>query len=347
MNRIGRYALTLTLTGVGLTACAEDNLPTDPIAEPGTLAEAALAANNSWTAKAVMPTGRVSLAAAVLNNAQQQPLLYAIGGDDGNGVTLSTVEAFNTATNSWSTKASLPVRLEETNGAAAVGGKIYVSGGRDLDNNSPGSDDGAPRKSLYMYDRGSDSWSRKADMPQPSIGGVTGVINGKLYVLNPSFDRFYRYNPATNVWSTLPKCPGPHFRAAAAVIGGKFYVAGGERFAINGPIAIRRLHVYDPATNRWTEKAPMPHAVSSAAGARLLGRFYVLGGSANGRGRDYAQAYDPVTNTWSLKTPLPTFRTALAAANFVNPNGQQRIVAVGGFGGAGARFLKSTDVYTP
>jgi N-acetylneuraminic acid mutarotase len=348
MDRPLQYTLTLTLGLLALASCTDNNAPSEPVTEPDQPAFAELAATaNRWTAKAVLPTGRVALAAAVVKNAQQQSILYAIGGDDGNGVTLSTVEAYDFAMNTWSTKAPLPVRLESTNGAGVIAGKIYVSGGRDLDNHSSGSDDGVPRSSLYVYDPLSDSWSRKADMPQPSMSGVTGVIGGKLYVLNASFGRFYRYDPSMDTWSVLPKCPGEHFGGGAAVINGKFYVAGGVRFATGGPIAIRKLHVYDPGTNTWSEKAPMPRAVSFAAGAQLLGQFYVLGGSSNDRGRDYVQAYDPVANTWTMKAPLPTFRTALAASNFVNVNGQQRIVAVGGYGGLGDRWIKSNDVYAP
>ncbi|HEV8177290.1 MAG TPA: hypothetical protein VGP44_06330, partial [Gemmatimonadales bacterium] len=71
---------------------------------------------------------------------------------------------------------------------------------------------------------------RKADMPQPTADGVTGVIDGRLYVLagtcnddSPPFDcneansgnrgssrRFYRYDPATNNWTTLPSAPHEH-----------------------------------------------------------------------------------------------------------------------------------------
>lgn len=348
MRRWTRITMALAPGLLVLASCSENSTPTEPVTGPDQpLAAELAAAANSWTAKAVMPTGRVTLAAAVVNNSLHQAILYAIGGDDGNGQTLSTVEAYNLATDTWSTKAPLPVKLEETNGAGLIAGKIYVSGGRDLDNTSPGSDDGAPRSSLYVYDSGTDSWSRKADMPQPSIGGVTGAINGRLYVLNASFNRFYRYDPSTDTWSVLPKCPGTHFRGAAAVIRDKLYVAGGERFAANGPIGIRRIHVYDPVTNRWSEKTAMPHAVYLAAGARLLGQFYVIGGIAGARSRDFVQAYDPVANTWRLMAHLPTFRDGLAASNFVNPNGRQRIVAIGGFGGLGPRRLKSNDVYTP
>jgi N-acetylneuraminic acid mutarotase len=349
MARHSPMIVALTLGVLTLAACTDNGTPTEPVTGVDQPSPAELAATaNSWTAKAIMPTGRVGLAAAVVNNSLGQPILYAIGGDDGTGQTLSTVEAFNLATNAWSTKAPLPGPLEATDGAVAIAGKIYLSGGRDLDNNSPGSDDGLPRSSLYVYDPISNSWTRKADMPLPSDGGVSGVIDGKLYVVNALYDHFYRYDPSMDTWSELPKCPVGHIGGAAAVINGKFYVAGGLRYTASGPIAIRRLHVYNPVTNRWVEKARMPHATMGAAGARLLGEFYVLGGDdSNNRAHDFVQAYDPATDTWALRTPLPTWRSGLAASNYVNLNGQQRIVAIGGYGGLGPRWLKSNDGYTP
>ena len=348
MDRSLQRALTLTLGLLALTSCSDSSTPGEPAAGPDEPAFAELAATaNRWTAKAAMPTGRVALAAAVVKNAGQESVLYAIGGDDGNNVTLATVEAYDFATNTWSARAPLPTPLQSTNGAGVIGGRIYVPGGRDLDNHSPGSDDGAPRSSLYVYDPAADTWSRKADMPEPSMSGVSGVIGGKLYVLDGASRRLYRYDPSTDTWTARRTCPGQHFGGAAAVISGKLYVAGGVRFSTGGPIAIRRLHVYDPATNTWSEKAAMPRAVAFAAGAGLLGSFYVLGGDANDRARDYVQSYDPVADTWTSKAALPTFRSSLAAANFVNANGKERIVAVGGFGGSGERWIRSNDVYAP
>jgi N-acetylneuraminic acid mutarotase len=348
-NHPPRGAIIAFCFGVAVLAlgCGENpQAPTAP-AEPTTVRDQPTAAEfavggGTWVAKTAMPTARVSLAAAVVKNSLQEPILYAIGGDDGNGTTLSTVEAYNLATNVWSTKAPLPGPLEGTNGVGVIAGKLYVPGGRDLDNHSPGSDDGFPRRSLYVYDPASNSWSRKADMPQPSMYGVTGVINGKLYVLD-GFGSFYRYNPIANTWSTLPARPGGITFGAGAVLNGKFYVAGG----FNGSYAVRKLHEFDPLTNRWSAKALMPRAIEEAAAARLLGQLYMLGGISNDRVRDYVQAYDPVTNTWTLKTPLPTGRVSLAAAYFLNVNGKQRIVAIGGYGGLGDRWLRSNDVYRP
>src|SRR5881396_2926876 len=63
-------------------------------------------ASNTWTTKASMPTARHRLAVGVVNG-----ILYAVGGSGNFGspaVVLATVEAYDPATNSWTTKASMP-----------------------------------------------------------------------------------------------------------------------------------------------------------------------------------------------------------------------------------------------
>jgi N-acetylneuraminic acid mutarotase len=332
-HNIAALALLLLATG-----CSDEETMLEPVSS----GVAELTAG-SWVQKAPLLTGRTALAAAAVN--RPSPVLYAIGGDV-DGRTLATVEAFDLTTNTWTTKAPLPARLESTNGAAVIGGKIYVSGGRDLDNNSPGSDDGAPRSSLYVYDPATDGWSRKADMPLPSMHGVSGVIDGRLYVLNPLYRRFYRYDPGSDTWTALARCPNPHPGGAATVIGGKLYVAGGYSSA-DMTYPTKSLHVYDPKTNTWTAKALLPRGVAFARGARLDGKLYVIGGSGPSRGLDLVQAYDPATDTWTEMAPLPSWRTGLASSQFVNVNGRERIVAAGGYGGTGERWLKSNDVYAP
>ncbi len=72
-------------------------------------------------------------------------------------------------------------------------------------------------------------------MPRGSSRGVSGVIDGKLYVLHgienvdeecpdciPSTRPtrcFYRYDPATDTWTKLAWCPNFHMLGMAGVIG--------------------------------------------------------------------------------------------------------------------------------
>src|SRR5207244_2077421 len=73
---------------------------------------------------------------------------------------------------------------------------------------------------------------------------------------------------------------------------------------------------YDPATDSWTIRAPLPRPLNHPAAAGLNGRLYVMGGFDNGTGRPVASLYeyDPATDTWAERAPMPTARGALAAA---------------------------------
>jgi len=109
------------------------------------------------------------------------------------------------------------------------------------------------------------------------------------------------------------------------VIGGKFYVTGGSN----------ALEVYDPATNRWTKRAPMPRRRWLGAGAVLGGRLYVIGGfrsAPDGSAQDIVattSVYNPATDTWSTRAPFPEPFINLSARRVVL-NGKQRIHVVGG-----------------
>lgn len=355
MTRRIPLALTLALGAFALVSCRDDTTPTEPQVHEESPAPSDLAfAINNWTTKADMPTPRWMLTAGVVNTSSGS-VVYAIGGlsdeDSRSRHSLTTVEAYSVATNTWTTKAALPVPLHHTNGTGLIGGKLYVSGGETL---VAGGDLSEYSKTLYVYDPRRDTWTRKADMPRPISKGITAVIGGKLYVLtgecaqfecttrNPR--RLWRYDPATNRWDTsLRSSPAPHSRGAGGVIDGKFYVVGGGN--LSDPTT-NRLHVYDPATDKWTERAPLPTSRYGMAGVVLGGKFYVIGGieESSATWVKTVHVYNPATNRWTTKASMPTGRTDLAAVR-VLLDGQPRILAIGGKGGAGA--TKANEAYTP
>jgi N-acetylneuraminic acid mutarotase len=308
-------------------------------------------ASNTWTRKADMPTPRSFLAGGVANNSSGQPVFYAMGGIDPNRGPVRTVEAYNFATDRWAARAGLPIVLSSTNGVGNIGGKLYLSGGFF---HAPDGGSGLSR-ALYVYDPVRNSWTRKADMPRKIAEGITGVIDGKLYVLTGTCGdcadrvsrRLYRYDPATNTWSTaFPSSPNAHVSGAGAVINGKFYIAGGrgrDGFETN------KLDVYDPVTNRWTTLAPMPTARSGAAGARLQNKFYVIGNASVDPGEPQGQveAYDPVTNRWTKKASLGGAGRGDLAAGRVTWAGQSYILAVGGTDVEGSGPGNVNQAYTP
>ena len=106
------------------------------------------------------------------------------------------------------------------------------------------------------------------------------------------------------------------------------------------------VEAYDPATNAWAPKAPMPTPRAGLAAVTAGGLIYALGGG-DGVGSPLAtvETYDPKTDKWTSGSPLPAARTGLAAA--VGPNGQ--IYAIGGNAadGTSTASVYSYDPATP
>ena len=113
-----------------------------------------------------------------------------------------------------------------------------------------------------------------------------------LQRLHPLQHRRARSTRGCCTGTTRPPIPGPrsrpapvtHFRPVVAAIGGKLYVAGGNNAA---GTALRRVDVYDPATNTWSLGAAMPTARVNAGAAFLQ----ASGTSSGGKKRDGLSEY--------------------------------------------------------
>lgn len=105
-------------------------------------------------------------------------------------------------------------------------------------------------------------------------------------------------------WHDEGELPGEGLNApSAAVLGSRLYVIGGFGTTTNVPVA--RVHVYDLATRRWHEAAPLPRPRGGHAAAVLGGRLHVIGGgNSESTLADHA-AYDPVADRWTELAPLP------------------------------------------
>ena len=320
----GRPAATL-LTLVALTACSQD------VTEPGRAPDAGgislLATSNTWTVRASMPTPRIRLKAATVNG-----IIYAIGGfgyapTAGTNLIRPKVEAYNSSTNAWTLKRSLPEPLEPT-GVTTINGKIYVAGGLSNERIS---------KALYVYDPATNLWTRKADMPYTGtrFGGQQGAISGRLYVYlgvttNPDGtvgpQRFLRYNPSTNTWATLKVPSFARVGGVSGVFNGRLYLLGGQLRP--GVGRAWDVHVYNPASG-WSKLPLNPGALG---GNRDLtygttgGKLYITGAwYADGWGHVDA-VYNPATNTLASLT-APSHYNRLYGAG-AGANGQ--FYAIGG-----------------
>jgi N-acetylneuraminic acid mutarotase len=116
-----------------------------------------------------------------------------------------------------------------------------------------------------------------------------------------------------NSWATKASMPTARAQLGVAVVNGKIYAIGGANNTAAGPTVLSVNEEYDPATNTWTKKEPMPTVRHSFGIAVYENKIYCIGGSINGPMLAVNEVYDPATDTWETKTPMPTARAALSA----------------------------------
>ncbi len=155
--------------------------------------------------------------------------------------------------------------------------------------------------------------------------------------------KFFRGSTAgaqdeAGTWSTKAPISSPRWQAAPVVLDEVLYVAGG--WNVCTPFA--DLEAYDPATDTWTQRAPMQTARGAHGVGVLAGKLYAVGGSTDcGNEIANVEAYDPPTNTWTPKASLPTARLGHVVAV---SNG--KLYAIGGRS-SGTQYYNLNTEYDP
>lgn len=252
---------------------------------------------DTWTARSPMPTPRMGLAAAVADGK-----LYTMGGttlasDDGCLTALTTVEAYDPRTDTWTTRSSMP-EAKAGFGAATIDGRIYAFGGGNA----------APH--ALVYDPATDTWS------QPPWGewyrnspGVSAV-GERLYAVGGWWGSAVRdliqYDPATDTWSWKSPMKAARWYLTSSVSNGLLYaIGGGTDTEQPDPFAeaftnVDTVECYNPVTDTWSTKTPMPGPRAGMVSGSIGGRIYLVGGydeypekgPPNGR----LEIYDPLAD---------------------------------------------------
>lgn len=123
----------------------------------------------------------------------------------------------------------------------------------------------------------------------------------------------------------------------AALIDGMIYVVGG--FDANS-VLTDALEVYDPQTDSWSTRAPLPEKRHHVMTAGYDGKLYVFGGILTQQALSTAWVYDPATDVWASIAPLPEVRASGAAVTLGD-----YIYIVGGTGSSRAllRYNPASD----
>ena len=196
-------------------------------------------------------------------------IAYAIGGW-GNGQYLSSIEAYEPTTNTWTRKADMSTPRGYLT-ASVVNGIIYVIGGYRS----------GPVGEVEAYNPSTNTWTKKADMPTPRYGLTSAVVNGLIYVIGGAIgssgtepvDVLEIYDPSTDKWTkkTMP-FTFAWGSGSACVIDNLIYLVEGS---------ISYNMVYDPATDVW-KRLTDKYTITDGNTCNVINKkIYVIGGWVN------------------------------------------------------------------
>ncbi len=219
---------------------------------------------------------------------------------------------------SWTTKASMPQQLG-TLQSAVVNDRIYLI------------------TTIYnfQYDPASDTWSKKQGLPTyRGDAPAVATYQNKIYVIggrsNGTSGANEVYDPATDTWAIKASMPTKRQGLEANCVNGKIYLISGL-VANNPDPYVYSFNVstvneqYDPATDTWAQKMPIPNGVSYYASTVVNNKIYVI--SAN-----LTQIYDPQTDSWSYGA-APLYSVGFAACSATTgAAAPQKIYVMGGKG---------------
>ncbi|MCL1977724.1 MAG: hypothetical protein FWG55_06480 [Candidatus Bathyarchaeota archaeon] len=254
---------------------------------------------DTWTTMMSMPTPRRNFAIAAY-----QGKIYCIGGEaaydeTGSPMLCGVTEVYDIATNSWSTKASIPISMVGSQGYFVGSVKGHVADGKIFV---------IAYSSLYMYDPVADIWTNKPNPPLFFAECVSAVADDKIiYAGNiitqsgggefPTVAgwegsmKIMIYDPATNEWTGE--------KAETTITSGN-----GDAGTTTGVYAPKRVYilglqnnnkVYDFTTDTWTRGTPMPSSRQNFGIAVVDDILYVIGGSSiSGTLSDLNEQYVPI-----------------------------------------------------
>lgn len=224
---------------------------------------------------------------------------------------------FDQTSGAWTKKTDFPLSTESDENAFSfsIDGKGYVgTGGITIYS-----------KDVFRYDPATDSWTKMNSFPSTARYGTSSfAIGDKGYVIggddhtittsdspNLALDEVWEYTPATDSWKQKAPFPGGgRVGAVAFSINGKGYMATGRYTKrVNGlssTVIVKDFWEYDPASDKWTQKAELPAGERyEAVGFSLNGKGY-LGTGFLGPNEIYKDfwEYNPSTDKWTQKADI-------------------------------------------
>ncbi|MBS1961388.1 MAG: hypothetical protein JST04_04165 [Bdellovibrionales bacterium] len=273
---------------------------------------------NTFTAKANMNAGRQTHSAVLLTSAEtgaSGDTVMVFGGYAGGY--LSSVEAYDVTSNTWTTKASMAnARTDYPSYAVNVGGgKVYVVGGTN----------GTPMTAVERYTWSSNTWSNRSSLPSSQANQILGRLGDGFIISaggvttdssNNSTSPFvFEIDPTANTTTTGINFPLNVQNAASVTLNdGRVLTCGG--YSVGEGTLVPGCLTFDPTVNGFAGVGKLSYA---RQGVRMIklgnGMVAMAGGLYGASNSNVLQIFNPTTNTISTgaNIPAPTYNPATFA----------------------------------
>ena len=268
-----------------------------------------------WVRRADIPLHRHEAAGLAVSGE-----LFVFGGYVADLLSVVRADAYDPATNTWRQLANVPEPL--THSAQAADGKtVYLVGGLVGDAPGPSTDE------VWCYDIPTDRWATGTSLPTERASGTLVRIGRALHyfgggvrppgtglIIDQPTHYVLQLGPTSSpnddavAWTSAAPMPNPRNHIGGIAVGGLGYAIGGQHGLDEFVGNQNSVDCYDPATDTWTARAPLPIPLGHVPGSivELDGRIIVVGGVSSAS-EELASIFEyyPQFDIWSELPGLP------------------------------------------
>lgn len=244
---------------------------------------------------------------------------YFLGGIGSFTQSYSDFYCYSPETDEWEEKTSFPFKINHP-GITSFGDSIFVAGGFDpigLRIRGFMFADWKPLTSLYIYDTGTNQWSKGENMPSALGAGGVCANDGYIYYCggideNKAIsNRFYRYDIKNKSWQQLPDMPTARDHLRIEAIGDYIYAISGRKDDLR--FNLSTVEAFNLVTNEWSKRANIPFARGGFGSCVFNNKIYTFGGEYTWKSLRNVEEYDPESDTWKVLPDLPEPRHGICA----------------------------------
>jgi hypothetical protein len=238
----------------------------------------------------------------------------------------------------WTPRAPLPLPRTEMAWAVEYRGRVHLVGGY--------AEQRVDRPYHHAYDPAQDRWVTLPELPRGAnhVGVVT--VGSTLYTFGgfteqnrTPHDGAYAFDGER--WRSIRRLPEACGAIACCALGGVIHLLGGaigsdHRRSIDWHV------VYDPSSDRYTRRQPMPLGRDHTGVVAASGVIHLIGGRVDTfhTNSNLHHSYDPRTDEWTMRAPIPTARSGHGTVWY-----RDRIFVMGGEGTN--RVYGQNEAYDP